>query len=498
MSIFELECRCDTVFAVFTLVALDATKVCPCSTFIIRYEEVTVFNLEFRCDTILTVSTIGASGTIITVRTCYVTKVCPCCTTIVRYHEVSIFNLQFRCDTIFTVFTIGTIRTVGSIVTCDVTKIIPCCAFIVRYPNVSIFEFECRCDTIFTVFAVLTVFTISTLSLNACVDTVDPPVTVLNVRNLSLFHNTKYLVTVCVCTCDYCKAFNKPFRNINCELATGDFKRCKSTLVNEYVTNDIATADITCTANFSVVAFIVVIPVVDANCCIFFSCTFIYDCSACYIKNTVNTDCYACMAGDCSLTLNCESLVNTNEYKRIICYLVIVSRSNAMTVKIKCNCTSNFTVICCLKVEIFRNLNVSTKCDCIAVCCSIKCFCKSCESKITDYCNCRNHCNVITVFCFATRTCVNCVTFCINCRSYCFTCCKFVEVNCFTVYYNITCRRCVNDVLHFAVNVCTVVNCYCCVNCMDTILILVFCINVRNVKCTVFDCCIEVCSDQAV
>ena len=187
------------------------------------------------------------------------------------------------------------------------------------------------------------------------------------------------------------KASLKPFRNVISELTATDNKSCFTVfigLVNPYVTLNITACDITCTAYDTLVAGKVIIPVVNINCRIILSCACVNDCSAFKVKNTVNTDCNLLRCADSSLALNCKSLVDTNVQERITCVVVIsVCGSNAMTVKVKCEITSNFTVIFRLNIEILRSFYVSKKHDYVTVYCCIKSFLKCFKLNIADLSN---------------------------------------------------------------------------------------------------------------
>ena len=57
----------------------------------------------------------------------------------------------------------------------------------------------------------------------------------------------------------------------------------------------------------------------------------------------------------------------------------------------------------------------------------------------------------------------------------------------------------INDILHVAVNVCTVGNCYISTfNCVDTVFVCVIRVSIYNVECAILDGCIEIGSDHAV
>ena len=131
----------------------------------------------------------------------------------------------------------------------------------------------------------------------------------------------------------------------------------------------------------------------------------------------------------------------------------------------------------------------------------INCFLKSGVSLIADLSNCNKSRNCITVLGCAAETVVNCVTLSIEGRSYNLTCNKVVSVNLNAVNNNVSCLagcRGVNDFLHIAVNVGTAINCYGRVNCVDTVLVIIIVVGVRNVECTVLNSSIEVGSDDTI
>ena len=201
--------------------------------------------------------------------------------------------------------------------------------------------------------------------------------------------------------CSVCvkiKSFIKPFRNVICKCTATNNESCLSVfigLVNPYVTLNVTACDITCTTYNTLIAGKVIIPIVNINCRIVLSCTGIYDCSAFKVKNTVNTNCNFLFCADSSLALNCKSLVNTNEYERITCIVVIsVCGSNVVTVKIKCEITSDFTVIRCLNIEILRSFYVSKKYYGITVFCCIECFLKCFKFGFANLSNCYESRNV--------------------------------------------------------------------------------------------------------
>ena len=211
----------------------------------------------------------------------------------------------------------------------------------------------------------------------------------------------------------------KVFSYIVCECTTTNNKSCFSVFIGFIYMNktfNCTTCDITCTTYNTFVAGKIIIPVVNINCCIRISCACIYDCSTFKIKNTVNTNCNLLFCADSSLALNCKSLVDTNVYKRIACIVIVSSRgSNAMTVKIKCEFTSNFSVICCLNIEIFRSFNVSKKNDYITVNCRIKCFLNCFKLNVANLGNCYKSINVRVNVRITTRTCVGCITLSFKC-----------------------------------------------------------------------------------
>ena len=106
--------------------------------------------------------------------------------------------------------------------------------------------------------------------------------------------------------------------------------------------------------------------------------------------------------------------------------------------------------------------------------------------------------NLVTVVGITTRTGVNSVTCRGTSRSYGLACFMLMNMNGFAVKNNVTNLRGIDDFLHFTINVCTVVYCDSSINCMNTVLIYVIRINVRNVEGTILDLCIEVSSDQTV
>ena len=176
------------------------------------------------------------------------------------------------------------------------------------------------------------------------------------------------------------KSVFKPFCYVICKCTARNNKSCFSVLiglVNPYVTLNVTACNITRTAYDTLVAGKVIIPVININCRIIFSFACVYDCTALKVKNTVNTNCNLSVCADSSLTRNCKCLVDTNVYERISCIVVIsFCGSNAVTVKIKCEITCDFTVISSLDVNIMSSFYICKKYYGITVFCRVNRFLK--------------------------------------------------------------------------------------------------------------------------
>ena len=337
---------------------------------------VTILNCDYRTMSVFTLFTLDTLNTLSTI------GYCECCCCSICVCDCICVNKSF-CSCLFNTKntnSVFSVRTACSTWTSNKSKIFPSCAIVIRNKKMSVFKLQKRC---------LSVFTISTFCLNACIDAVNPPITILNIRNSCFFHYTEDYITVFISTTENLKSISSPFRNVNCKLTTADFKSCFSVLIGLIyvnVTLNITACDMTCTAYDTFIAWKIIVPIVNLNCTVIFSCTCIYDCSAFKVKSTVNTNCNLLIGCDCSLTLDCKCLINAYEQERITSIIIIsLCRSNIMTVKIKCNITRNLTVIydrsclsifLCSNIEIFWYLNVSNKLDCIATYCCIKCFLK--------------------------------------------------------------------------------------------------------------------------
>ena len=181
---------------------------------------------------------------------------------------------------------------------------------------------------------------------------------------------------------------------------------------------------------------------------------------------------------------------------------------------ITCVCVATSTCVCCVTCfctcgSCYYCTVVMTK-SCNFFCCSCTTNC-TCKSLFTNFYTCRSFCYntfiicmtkscyFITIVCVSTSTCVRSISYLSTCGSYRCSCSIFMSVNFFTIKKNIAISRCFNYILHFTIKVCAVFNCYyCTINSVDTILVIICCVNISNVKCTILNCSIEICSNQAI
>ena len=237
---------------------------------------------------------------------------------------------------------------------------------------------------------------------------------VMNVNN-----DTVGSVVVCLTIEAVCKILG----NIGSECTAGDLKSSLAVLiglVNVYNTVDMTTGNVADTTYDALVAGKIIVPIIDAKRCIFFTVGAIYDVATLNVEDTVNTNSYLLLCCDSTVTYESNSLVDTNVEERIACVIVIsLCGRNCIIAKINSEVTSNLAVVSSLNVDILGNLDVREKNYCIAVLRRIKSCLKCFVPGFADLRYCNESVGVIAIFGFAAvvSTVVNCVTLCIEGRS---------------------------------------------------------------------------------
>ncbi len=189
------------------------------------------------------------------------------------------------------------------------------------------------------------------------------------------------------------------FYKIN--LTAGNRKHCISIYI--YRTFNFSTGDVSCSECLALEAGLIVVPIVNINCNVIFSSAVVYDLTTLNIKYAVYTNGYLRISrnnASANTVFDAKSLIDTYEYKRISCIVVVVvCGSNAMTCKIKSNGASNLAVVCGVNIRILGELNVAKKFYGITALCYIKSFLKCCISDAVDLCNSVNNHIIFAVVC---------------------------------------------------------------------------------------------------